>query len=57
MKKAINLTKNKLLHRYFDNNLQKIFPADILENTAGKTLDSCFKVRFMLGQLSDLNFK
>ena len=30
--KAWDFTKNKLCHRYFDNNLQKIFRKNILEN-------------------------
>ena len=36
--KAWDFTKNKLCHRYFDNNLQKIFRTNILENGTGQIL-------------------
>ena len=32
MCKAWDFIKNKLYHRYFDNNLQKIFQTNIVEN-------------------------
>ena len=35
MLKAWDFTTNKLCHRYFENNLQKIFPTNILENGTG----------------------
>ena len=38
MLKALDFTKNKLCHRYFDNNLQKIFRTNILENGTGQML-------------------
>ena len=38
MVKARDFTKNKLYHRYFGNNLQKIFRANILENGTGQIL-------------------
>ena len=30
-----NFTKNKICHRCFDNNLQKVFPTKVLENSNG----------------------
>ena len=36
MLKAWDFTKNTLSHRYFDNNLQKIFRKNILENGTGQ---------------------
>ena len=36
--KAWDFTKNKLCHRYFDNNLQKIFRINILENDTRQPL-------------------
>ena len=38
MCKAWDFTKNKLCHRYFDNNLQKIFRKNIIENDTGQVL-------------------
>ena len=38
MLKAWNFTKNRLRHRYFGNNLYKIYRTNILENTAGYIL-------------------
>ena len=38
MLKAWNFTKNKLQHRCFDNNLQKIFRTNIFENATGQRL-------------------
>ena len=38
MLKLWDFTKNKLCHRYFDNNLQKIFRTSILENGTGQIL-------------------
>ena len=35
MLKAWDFTKNKLCHKYFDNNLQEIFQTNILENSNG----------------------
>ena len=32
MLKARKFTKNKLRHRYFDNNLRKIFQTNMLDN-------------------------
>ena len=57
MLKALNFTTYKLHHRYFDNNLQKNFQANILESEAADTFDSCFNCRIILTQLTDLNFK
>ena len=36
MLKAWAFTKNRLCHRYFDNNLQKIFRTNILQNGTGQ---------------------
>ena len=36
MVKAWDFTKNNLCHRYFDNNLQKIFETNILDNGTGQ---------------------
>ena len=36
MCKAWDFTKNKFCHRYFDNNLQKIFQTNIFENGTGQ---------------------
>ena len=38
MIKAWDFTINKLCHRYFDNNLQKIFRRNILGNGTGQIL-------------------
>ena len=38
MVKAWDFTKNNLCHTNFDNNLQKIFPTNILENGTGQIL-------------------
>ena len=57
MLKAWNFTTFKLHHRYFDNNLQKNFPTNILESDTADAFDSCFNGRIMLKQLTDLNFK
>ena len=38
MVKAWDFIKNNLCHRYFDNNLQKIFRINILENGTGQIL-------------------
>ena len=38
MLKAWDFTKNKFCHRCFDNNLQKIFRTNILENDTGQIL-------------------
>ena len=38
MVKAWDFTKNKLCHRYFDNNLQKILRRNILGNGTGQIL-------------------
>ena len=38
MLKACNVTKNKLCHRYFDNNLQKKFRTNIFEKGTGQIL-------------------
>ena len=41
-------TKNKLCQRYFDNNLQKIFQINILENRTKQILFySCFNGQVM----------
>ena len=36
MLKVWDFTKNKLRHRYIDNNLQKIFGTNVLENGTGQ---------------------
>ena len=36
MLKAWDFTKNRLCHRYFDNNLQKIFGAIVLQTDTGQ---------------------
>ena len=38
MLKAWDFTKNKLFHRHFDNNLQKIFRKNIFEIRTGQIL-------------------
>ena len=38
MLKAWDFTKNKLCHRYFDNNLQKMSRTNILDNGTGQIL-------------------
>ena len=38
MLKTWDFTKNKLCHRYFDSNLQKIFRTNILKNGTGQIL-------------------
>ena len=38
MLKAWNFSKNKICHRCFDNNLQKLFRTKILKNSNGKIL-------------------
>lgn len=38
MIKPRNLTKNKVYHRYFDNNFQQVFETNMLDNGAGQIL-------------------
>ena len=57
MLKAWNFASYKHDHRYFDNNMQKIFRTNILESDTADTFDSCFNCRIKLRQLTDLNFK
>lgn len=54
--KALDVTKNKLGHRYFDNNSRKISEQIFLRMTPGRHFDNCFNGR-LLRQLNDLNFK
>ena len=51
MLKTYKFTKNKLRHRCFHNNLQKIFQTNILENGTGQTL------LMVVLMISDLNVK
>ena len=59
MPNALNVSKNKLHRRYFDNNLQEFSRTNIIENVAGYWLffDSRFNGRLMVKQSNDLNFK
>ena len=36
MRKTWDFTKNKLCHKYFDNNLQEILQTNIIENVTGQ---------------------
>ena len=57
MLKAWNFTENKLRHRCFDYNSQKIFRTNILGNSNRHICDSYFDGQLKLRQLTDLNFK
>ena len=58
MLKAWNFTKHKLHHRGFDNNLQKHFQTNILENDTTETvLIVVFDGRLTFRELTDLHFK